>query len=114
MHQMFPVLQTNVGKAKAIKSPITLLITGTQVNHRSLQEAQPRDRTGLKLLSYLRAQSETELEELVFNYRQPPGRTTRTQALFWQPLLLLSVPLLPRQSRMSFLETKTHSKDDEP
>lgn len=64
-----------MGKAKAIKSPITLLITETQVNHWSLKEALLRDMTGLELLSYLQAQ---ELEELVFNYKQPSGRTGNT------------------------------------
>lgn len=67
-----------MGKGRAIKSPITLLMTGTPVNHWSLKEAQLRDRTGLKLPNYLQAQSEIELEELVFNYKQPPGRTART------------------------------------
>lgn len=78
-----------MGQAKAIKSPITLLITGTQVDHWSLKQAQLRDMTDLKLLSYLQAQSETELEELVLTKTTP-----RKDWKDLSPVLAASAPLI--------------------
>lgn len=59
------------------------------MNHWSLKEAQLRDTNGLKLLSYLQAQSERELEELVFNYKQP-----RKDWKDMSPVLAASAPLI--------------------